>query len=236
MASQEAVDTSVFSLSGVRERMREKKNGALKTAKLNASLVSKIKTKIINNSSIVKISLKHNNKALALALSAEKANSQRLVFEKMLLQKEVERCHFQNAMLRQRLYFLVLAVLSRGGVLKQSLETHDLLRYHFSFDHLPLRCRMTAMPMRVPVCEVDDGERRQGSSSTGVQMFPLGLQTSVPEQPGKSKTTTSSRLVEEPLASQEKNGQRLSEGGEPEPAFLDSRLIFGGKFHLCLFS
>ena len=60
-----------------------------------------------DNSSIFKISLKHNNRALAQALSRERENSRRITTEKMLLQKEVDKLNFENTFLRLKLNNLV---------------------------------------------------------------------------------------------------------------------------------
>ncbi|XP_054442188.1 shugoshin 2 [Pteronotus mesoamericanus] len=94
-------ETGSLFTSGIKKHVKDKRMS--KTAKLNVSLASKIKTKIINNSSIFKISLKHNNRALAQALSREKENSRRIATEKMLLQKEVEKLNFENTFLRLKL-------------------------------------------------------------------------------------------------------------------------------------
>ncbi|XP_032549682.1 shugoshin 2-like [Chiroxiphia lanceolata] len=248
MASLKAADTSFFSLSDVRERMREKKKGALRTAKLNASLVSKIKTKIINNSSTIKVSLKHNNKALALALNAEKANAQRLTREKAVLQKEVEQCHFQNAVLRHRLSFqnhilkefenLLAAVktarLSEFDTNSASLPsgqkssmTEDCWADDIADGHL---LRVTGIPMRVPISKLCDAGQR-GGSSTAVQTSSGELQRPASNEPLKivpvaSKDTLPPQHAEEPQSHQEENGKKFSETKETQEAFHDS-CIFG---------
>ncbi|XP_030341472.1 shugoshin 2 isoform X2 [Strigops habroptila] len=92
----------VFTSDAVKGHMK-KRDGTLRAAKWNASLASKIKTKLINNSSLLKVSLKQNNKALAVALSVEKENSRKLKSEKIFLQKEVEKLQLHNILLRRKL-------------------------------------------------------------------------------------------------------------------------------------
>ncbi|XP_021026537.1 shugoshin 2-like [Mus caroli] len=85
--------------SGIQRRVKDR----IAKTKLSVSLASKIKTKIFNNSSMFRISLKHNNRALARALSKEKENSRKITTKKMQLQKEVEKLNFENTFLRLKL-------------------------------------------------------------------------------------------------------------------------------------
>ncbi|XP_017547931.1 shugoshin 2 [Pygocentrus nattereri] len=76
--------------------MMEKKQSTIKQT------ASKIKTKIHNTSSFFKLSLKTNNKALALALVAQKQRARQLEMETVCLQKNVQALRFELAIQRHK--------------------------------------------------------------------------------------------------------------------------------------
>ncbi|XP_067994036.1 shugoshin 2 isoform X3 [Melanerpes formicivorus] len=117
-----AESPAVFTSDAVKGHMK-KRSETLRAAKWNASLASKIKTKLINNSSMFKVSLKQNNKALAVALSVEKENSRKLKNEKILLYMEVEKLQLHNTLLRQKLNCLNKTLKEIEAFLNSNLVT-----------------------------------------------------------------------------------------------------------------
>ncbi|KAK7913747.1 hypothetical protein WMY93_013958 [Mugilogobius chulae] len=81
-----------------------------KVAKQASVAASKVKNKMLNTSSFFKVSLKTNNKALALALAAEKERSRQLEMGIVCLQKQVKELCFDLAVkkYRQRKLFVIL--------------------------------------------------------------------------------------------------------------------------------
>uniref|UniRef100_UPI0037E73464 shugoshin 2 n=1 Tax=Semicossyphus pulcher TaxID=241346 RepID=UPI0037E73464 len=69
----------------------------LPSSKQTSAAASKIKNKLLNTSSFFKVSLKNNNKALAVALEVQKERSRQLEKEIVFLQKQVEALCFELA-------------------------------------------------------------------------------------------------------------------------------------------
>ncbi|CAN0217398.1 unnamed protein product [Rangifer tarandus platyrhynchus] len=167
-----AMETSSLFTPGIKKHVKDGRIS--KTTKLNVSLASKIKTKIINNSSIFKISLKHNNRALAQALSRERENSRRITTEKMLLQKEVDKLNFENTFLRLKLNNLNKKLIEIEALMNNNLitaiEMSTLSEFHQS-PFLPpsskkkrvsKQCKLTRLPFaRVPLTSNDDDEEKE---------------------------------------------------------------------------
>nr|XP_012328654.1 shugoshin 2 [Aotus nancymaae] len=161
------METGSLFTSGIKRHVKDKRIS--KTTKLNVSLASKIKTKILNNSSIFKISLKHNNRALAQALSREKENSRRITTEKMLLQKEVEKLNFENTFLRLKLNNLNKKLIDIEALMNNNLitaiEMSSLSEFHQSSfllsaskkKRISKQCMLMRLPFaRVPLTSNDD--------------------------------------------------------------------------------
>ncbi|XP_028741800.1 shugoshin 2 [Peromyscus leucopus] len=153
--------------SGIKRRVKDR----ITKTKLNVSLASKIRTKILNNSSIFKISLKHNNRALARALSREKENSRRITTEKMLLQKEVEKLNFENTFLRLKLNNLNKKLIEIESLVNNNLitaiEMSSLAEFHQSSFLLSAgkrkrtskQCKPVHLPFaRVPLTSENDDD------------------------------------------------------------------------------
>ncbi|KAI7808537.1 uncharacterized protein sgo2 [Triplophysa rosa] len=82
---------------------KEKENTRMGNVKQTASVyAAKIKTKIHNTSSFFKLSLKTNNKALALALVAQKHRSREMETEVVRLRKDVQALAFDLAFQRHK--------------------------------------------------------------------------------------------------------------------------------------
>ncbi|CAN2391357.1 hypothetical protein PRIEUP_LOCUS1396, partial [Pristimantis euphronides] len=125
------------------------------------------------------LSLKHNNRALACALTAEKEKSRVLEKERVLLQKEVNELNFQNSFLRHNLNVLNKMLKEIDTCMKTNLSTAIDLSTMQSSDPLWLTgrkservsrrstlssydyqgCSLNGVPLRVPVHAVGQEKR-----------------------------------------------------------------------------
>uniref|UniRef100_A0A8C0TC36 Shugoshin 2 n=1 Tax=Canis lupus familiaris TaxID=9615 RepID=A0A8C0TC36_CANLF len=217
------MDTGPLYTSGINRHGKDKRIS--KTGKLNVSLASKIKTKILNNSSIFKISLKHNNRALAQALSREKENYRRITTEKMLLQKEVEKLNFENAFLRLKLNNLNKKLIEIEALMNNSLitaiEMSTLSEFHQSpfllssikKKRVSKQCKLVRLPFaRVPLTSNDDDDDDDDKEKEKMQYDDSAISKISPDIPSSVSTgqPLSNQNSLSSLMSEVKNAQSIS--------------------------
>ncbi|XP_073330001.1 uncharacterized protein sgo2 isoform X2 [Pagrus major] len=110
----------------------------VKASKQTTAAASKIKNKILNTS-FFKVSLKTNNKALALALQAQKERSSQLEKEIVYLQKQVEALCFELATKKYKHRKLLLILQNLHSNTVQHL---DMVVDLFSDSDLPKLCEV----------------------------------------------------------------------------------------------
>ncbi|XP_008294118.1 serine/arginine repetitive matrix protein 2 isoform X2 [Stegastes partitus] len=100
---------------------------------------AKIKNKILNTSSFFKVSLKTNNKALALALAAQKDRCRQLEKEVVFLKKQMEADCFERATKNYKQRKLILVV---KNLLSNALQHWNMVTDLFPDAELPEDCAM----------------------------------------------------------------------------------------------
>ncbi|XP_060909653.1 shugoshin 2-like [Labrus mixtus] len=104
------------------------------SSKQPSAAASKIKNKLLNTSSFFKVSLKKNNKALAVALAMQKERSRQLEKDIMFLQKQVEALCFELAAKKYKHRKLLLILKNLHSNTRQHL---DMVADLFSDGDLP---------------------------------------------------------------------------------------------------
>ncbi|KAG7219715.1 hypothetical protein INR49_018878 [Caranx melampygus] len=107
----------------------EKTMGPSKAAKQASAAASKIKNKLLNSSSFFKLSLKNNNRALALALEVQKQRNMQQEKEIVCLKKQVEVLCFELATRKYKDRKLCLILKSLH---KNTLQHFDMVADLFS--------------------------------------------------------------------------------------------------------
>uniref|UniRef100_A0A3Q3GFR9 Uncharacterized protein n=1 Tax=Labrus bergylta TaxID=56723 RepID=A0A3Q3GFR9_9LABR len=152
------------------------------SSKQSSAAASKIKNKLLNTSSFFKVSLKKNNKALAVALEMQKERSRQLEKDIMFLQKQVEALCFELAAKKYKHRKLV-------GLLFENINTQSLVYIKRRSSQHKL---VPGMGLSRPSCslmeEVDRLSRKISQSGFDMKSVPCPQNSQTPSASSLMKT------------------------------------------------